>query len=336
MYRQIPIGNKICAKRRVQRDQELHREKIRQMKPQTDTSEPEVRRLNHIRNNLKREQMLEERYSEIDRENRILLQKMADVMRSTPDFVVAKPKTIGAPISLNKDYRRQELIRITHENQAILKRIQRAQPVYSHMEWQRAHKRNISYLKNACEYPVVLRPKDELIERKRPVELELAIEPDHEVTQDLGGNTRYVLKEGKKIGGNYYLVEMTTDGRTLTVSAYDGDTQKTLELLVNEKNHRKLYRECNRDYTEMAKRLVIDGDKLTLSGLTHSYSAPEKPWNADDLVKESERRRKPDKSEKGDKAKAPVQVDVVADGPTATLNVHGVTPTTPSIRSGYN
>jgi len=326
MYRQIPIGNKICAKRRVERDQELHREKIRQMKPQTDTSEPEVRRLNHIRNNLKREQMLEERYSEIDRENRILLQKMADVMRSTPDFVVAKPKTIGAPISLNKDYRRQELTRITHENQAILKRIQRAQPVYSHMEWQRAHKRNISYLKNACEYPVVLRPKDELIEQKRPVQLELAIEPDHEVTQDLGGNTRYVLKEGKKIGGNYYLVEMTTDGRTLTVSAYDGDTQKTLELLVNEKNHRKLYRECNRDYTEMAKRLVIDGDKLTLSGLTHSYSAPEKPWNADDLVKESERRRKPDK------AKTPVQVDVVVDGPT----LHGVNSTTPSIRSGHN
>ena len=43
---------------------------------------------------------------------------------------------------------------------------------------------------------------------------------------------KYVLKEGKKIGAAYYLVEMATDGRTLTISAYDGDTQKTLELLV--------------------------------------------------------------------------------------------------------
>lgn len=38
---------------------------------------------------------------------------------------------------------------------------------------------------------------------------------------------------GKKIGEAYYLVEMATDGRTLTISAYDGDTQKTLELLVS-------------------------------------------------------------------------------------------------------
>lgn len=46
------------------------------------------------------------------------------------------------------------------------------------------------------------------------------------------GDLKYVLKEGKKIGEAYYLVEMATDGRTLTISAYDGDTQKTLELLV--------------------------------------------------------------------------------------------------------
>jgi hypothetical protein len=55
---------------------------------------------------------------------------------------------------------------------------------------------------------------------------------------------RYVLKEGKKIGIGYYLVEMSTDGRTLTISAYDGESQQTLELMINEKNHRKLYREC--------------------------------------------------------------------------------------------
>ena len=78
----------------------------------------------HIRNNLKREQMLEERYSEIDRENRILLQKMSDIMRQ-PTFSMMKEAR--GPNSLNKDYRKKELIRITQENQAILKRIQQAQ-----------------------------------------------------------------------------------------------------------------------------------------------------------------------------------------------------------------
>jgi len=159
MHRAIPIGNKICYKRNVERNQELHREKIRHMRSTTDTKEPEVCKLDHIRNNLKREQMLEERYSEIDRENRILLQKMADIMRN-PSFSAPRPQVAKGPVSLNKDHRRAELIRITHENQAILKRIQKAQPVYNHVEWEKAHKKNSGYMKNACEYPIVLKKRD--------------------------------------------------------------------------------------------------------------------------------------------------------------------------------
>merc|ERR1712008_139627 len=45
------------------------------------------------------------------------------------------------------------------------------------------------------------------------------------------GDARYVLKEGRRIGQQFYLVEMATDGRTLTISAYDGDNQQTLELM---------------------------------------------------------------------------------------------------------
>merc|ERR1712159_749278 len=76
-----------------------------------------------------------------------------------------------------------------------------------------------------------------------------------------------VLKEGRKIGDSYYLVEMSTDGRTLTISAYDGDTQQTLELLINEKNHRKLHRECEGDYSQLATRLAVEGDRLLLKPL---------------------------------------------------------------------
>merc|ERR1719326_912852 len=96
--------------------------------------------------------------------------------------------------------------------------------------------------------------------------------PDQAADEEL----RYVLKEGKKIGEGYYLVEMATDGRTLTISAYDGDTQRTLELLVNEKNHRKLYREANGDYSLIAGRLTVEGDRLLLQPLQSAatYTAP--------------------------------------------------------------
>merc|ERR1719262_1161770 len=91
----------------------------------------------------------------------------------------------------------------------------------------------------------------------------------------LSDEMRYVLKEGKKIGEGYYLVEMATDGRTLTISAYDGDSQKTLELLVNEKNHRKLYRDTNGDYSAIAQRLRVEGDRLILeAGVGPQQQAP--------------------------------------------------------------
>ncbi|EER19521.1 hypothetical protein Pmar_PMAR012502 [Perkinsus marinus ATCC 50983] len=74
MYRSVPVCNKICARRSNERNKEIHKRKLREMRPAIDTREPEVCHLEHVRVNAKREQLLEERYTEIDRENRILLQ----------------------------------------------------------------------------------------------------------------------------------------------------------------------------------------------------------------------------------------------------------------------
>ena len=101
MYRAIPVGNKLCEARNEKRRFDLHREKLRTMKSTIDCTEPKVLKLDHIRNNLKREQMLEERYGEIDRENRILLQKMSDIMRN-PTLSLTKHAHQHGPISLNK------------------------------------------------------------------------------------------------------------------------------------------------------------------------------------------------------------------------------------------
>lgn len=159
MYRSIPIGNKLCHKRNEERRYEQHREKLRTMTSTIDTTEPKALRFDHIRNNLKREQMLEERYGEIDRENRILLQKMSDIMRN-PSFSLSGQMgndpsknaalTRGGAVSLNKDFRKKELLRITHENQKILNRIQKAQPMYNHVKWEEDHKKQQRLLRNCC------------------------------------------------------------------------------------------------------------------------------------------------------------------------------------------
>ena len=72
----------------------------------------------HLSKNLKRQQLDEDRYSQIERENYLLLDKMSYIM-THPQLL--DEKYMGAPVtygkSLNKEFRKRELMRITEENQ---------------------------------------------------------------------------------------------------------------------------------------------------------------------------------------------------------------------------
>lgn len=258
------------------RDHEMHRQRISQMRPQIDTTVPSVYHLDHLRNNLKREQILEERYFEIDRENKILLQKMSDIMKTAGSSERGK----SGPPSLNRDGRKNELMRITQENQAILKRIQQAQPVYNHVAWEDSYKKSANYLKNSAEYPIVLSKRQTSRVTLAPLKSSSGFDqaPGGVCQPGQEGHNeeelRYVLKEGRKIGETYFLVEMATDGRTLVISAFDGDQRRTRELIVNEKNHRRLYREANGDYNIIAEKLYLDGDQLRLLSVDGGTSSP--------------------------------------------------------------
>jgi hypothetical protein len=78
---------------------------------------------------------------------------MGEIMRQPTSFMAHDRK---GPTSLNRDYRKKELMKITQENLHILHRIQRAQPMYSHVEWSQHQKAMRQYLSNCCEYPVLI------------------------------------------------------------------------------------------------------------------------------------------------------------------------------------
>lgn len=71
--------------------------------------------------NGKKEALMEQRYTEIERENRILLEKMSNIMQN-PKPSLYNPYS-GPKKSLNRDKRRKDLVKITLENQAFLKRL---------------------------------------------------------------------------------------------------------------------------------------------------------------------------------------------------------------------
>jgi hypothetical protein len=149
----MPRANKVLEDKWVKHCQQLHRRKLKEMKSRVDTTPPMTTRrvhllflffcaccnilesmetalilvvifdrLVHLSNNLKRQQLDEERYSQIERENYLLLDKMSYIM-THPQLL--DEKYMGAPVtygkSLNKEFRKRELMRITEENQVIFK-----------------------------------------------------------------------------------------------------------------------------------------------------------------------------------------------------------------------
>lgn len=105
-----------------------------------------------------------ERLAIVERDNRILLEKMAFIMRTggsvdnrkedymqkryTFEIIFLYLRALYVHVclfslqicfrffSLNKTKRQRELLRITHENFAILKRLTAKEPHYHHMRWQ--------------------------------------------------------------------------------------------------------------------------------------------------------------------------------------------------------
>jgi len=269
----LVVGCQSAAQKERRKVHEGHRDRLKRVQSTSDMTAPHTMQMNHFRTNLKRERLLEDRYMEIDRENQVLLKKMSAAMKK-PNPYTTQAAT-HKPQSLNRLGRKMELVRITQENQRMLKAIQAVKPVYDSKKWENNYRKSEVLLKNCCSYPVVTRlPR----QGSAPsVLMSIGSEPGGDASGSRVGSPindnsgaggederKSVLKEGMRIGEKYYLLEMSTDGRYLTISAYDSDSQSSMELVVKEKKHRQLYRELNGDYSLIAARLRVDGDHLAI------------------------------------------------------------------------
>ena len=252
MDRGILVGNRLCARRVEENKHARHLNKITAMRASIDNSPPVSATLGHLRVNLKREQLIEDSYTDIDRANRILLQKMSDIIRKPPASV-GGPCGVKPSRSLNHDSRRKELKRITDENQSILRRIQHAQSSYDRVRWEQEFRKTRMYLKNKCEHPLVLEGGKQGIS---PPSVEPApCRPDNAELES-------VLKEGKRIGETFYLIEINSDGEGLWISAFSGqEPEGSLELYVDK---RRMQSEMEGDYGRLLKRVTVKKGRLVL------------------------------------------------------------------------
>lgn len=113
-----------------------------------DTKPPQT--YMHLHLKLKKLQLEEERLATIERDNRILLEKMSYIMRTKGRV---DNKNNYEYKSLNREKRMRELLRVTQENQEILKRITARKPEYDHGKWEDDWQRNQEYMDSIAAYP---------------------------------------------------------------------------------------------------------------------------------------------------------------------------------------
>lgn len=136
----------------VKRKQAQHRKNLANMRCSIDNKPPV--RYRHLQRNMKKEQLMEERFANIEKDNRLLLEKMSFIIRNSSLDNHLEPQYQNFK-SLNKDGRKAELQRVTRENKDLLRRIQHVEPAYDHLEWAEDARRHGEWLENLCEYPVV-------------------------------------------------------------------------------------------------------------------------------------------------------------------------------------
>lgn len=107
-----------------------------------DNAPPKTVGMRHLAVNAKKERLIEERCEEIERQNRLLLARMTQIMSSKGVFKRTTEKPPPGPRSLNITTRRKELLRIVSENEKILSRINSVQPQYDVRKWEQDFEKN--------------------------------------------------------------------------------------------------------------------------------------------------------------------------------------------------
>ncbi|XP_039250546.2 sperm axonemal maintenance protein CFAP97D1-like [Styela clava] len=144
----LPSHNRLLQQKWDETYYNEHRRKVQSARSVVDTSAPQTYVHMHLK--MKKLQLEEERLSTIERDNRILLEKMSFVMRTRGRV---DNRNDYQNKSLNREKRQRELLRVTRENQSILNRITMREPEYNHMKWEKEWQEAEALMDNIGRYP---------------------------------------------------------------------------------------------------------------------------------------------------------------------------------------
>lgn len=143
-----PCGNKLLQQKWDKTYYDEHRRLVKTAKPMVDTKAPKVRP--HVTSKWKKQQIEKERAQEIDRDNYTLLKKMQRIMQTEGGV---DHKNGYKHHSLNQSQRQREMERVAKENAAMLKRLEKVEPIYKVSDWVDDWRRKQDLTERITAYP---------------------------------------------------------------------------------------------------------------------------------------------------------------------------------------
>eukprot|EP00359_Climacostomum_virens_P004283 CAMPEP_0204913512 /NCGR_PEP_ID=MMETSP1397-20131031/11347_1 /ASSEMBLY_ACC=CAM_ASM_000891 /TAXON_ID=49980 /ORGANISM="Climacostomum Climacostomum virens, Strain Stock W-24" /LENGTH=266 /DNA_ID=CAMNT_0052084751 /DNA_START=575 /DNA_END=1371 /DNA_ORIENTATION=- len=201
------------------------------------------------RSKSKKERLQEERYTEIERENRILLEKM--ISKPQPAVNLSRP-----PKSLNSVVRRREAEKIAKENAAIAKRLKERKPNYSFFKWEAERAEVESRIKNICEYPYKPGegiPKSNSMRNRNYSERPRRLTPI---------NKLLVFQKAMTVDGVLFDVSVYNDLKGVTISLENISKERfTLQLDYEVAME---FMKSSDDWGYLVSKLALEGDDVVL------------------------------------------------------------------------
>jgi hypothetical protein len=150
-----PSSSKLLAARWEATEYEKHRRALATVRPTVDTSAPP--RPAHIQDKRKTRQLEEERLATVERDNRILLEKMGTIMRGRGMVDHINHYRDFTQRTLNTERRRRESEAVARENQRMLHTLSAAKPHYNVQKWEQDWKHKTYLTEQLTRFPAATR-----------------------------------------------------------------------------------------------------------------------------------------------------------------------------------
>lgn len=266
MYRQLPTANKILTDKWNTRQHHIHENKVRTMKSSVDTGRPAT--WGKIRSKAKKEQLIEDRYTEIERENRILLEKMQTIMSHRTTSLDGRHVRHK---SLNSGYRRRQLMKISMENQAILKRLQAKGSNYDVNSWEKERKLSEHRLKYMCEFPYQLATRAE--SPRSPRNRSARSPLNRSIRQSTRGTKRknsapiqskeIILTTQKELNGKIFTIKISRNKRKVYMKVHSEEAPQRADLVLGDAQVREILGNLQ-EYHRLADMLIYEKGQFVL------------------------------------------------------------------------